>query len=144
MKLRAIAVLAGLPMLGGCMQTFQSSVAGSCGVFERPPYAVLGKTRYDQDVADKFVESGVAGCNWKRPAVRPASLDVPAKGRAIAPAPVKRKSIMKRIRDRVLPPKVEAPAAAVPPPAPVVVAPEPATPPPAPRRPIDELLRPQR
>jgi hypothetical protein len=141
-KLRAIAVLAALPVLGGCMQTFKSSVAGSCGVFERPPYAVLGKTRYDQDVADKFVESGVAGCSWKRPAARPASLDALVRRKATA-APVKRKSFVKRIRDRILPPKVETPAPVeVPVP---TAAPDP-VPPPAlpPRRPIDELLRPSR
>jgi hypothetical protein len=141
-KLCSIITLAALPLLGGCMQHFQSSVAGTCKVFERPPYAVRGATSYDQNVADKFVESGVAGCNWRRPAARPASLDVPAKRKAVA-TPVKRKSFVKRIRDRILPPKVGTPA-----PAEIPVptgAPDPVPPPPlAPRRPIDELLRPSR
>ncbi len=144
MILRLCAILLAALSLVGC-QTTGSSVAGSCKVFERPPYAVLGKTAYDQNVADNFIESGVAGCNWKRPAARPASLDV-APGRKAMPAPVKRRSFVNRIRDRILPPKVEPPAPAeVMPAAPVVAAPEPvAPPPPAPRRPIDELLRPSR
>jgi hypothetical protein len=137
--LRMLIIILLAPLLAACeFQTFKSSVAGSCGVFERPPYAVRGKTAYDQNVADNFVESGVAGCNWKRPSPRPASLDA-APDRKVAPAPVKRRSLVKRIRDRILPPKVETPP-------PVVVAPPAAEPepPPAPRRPIDELLRPSR
>ena len=140
--LRLLSIVLAAPLLSGCMQHFQSSIAGTCKVFERPPYAVRGATPYDQNVADNFVEGGVAACNWKRPAPRPASLDAPVKGGAVAVVPVKRKGFIKRIRDRVLPARAEPPAA-VSAPAPVVAAPEPAAPPPAPRRPIDELLRPR-
>lgn len=137
------ALLVAAWMLGGCMQTFQSSVAGSCGVFERPPYVVLGKTRYDQDVADKFVESGVAGCNWRRPAPRPASLDAsPVKSKA---APVKpKRGFVKRITEHVKqswPSAVPAIEAVPAPPAPAPVI-EPPAPPPKPRSAIDQLLHP--
>ena len=138
-------VLAGLGLLlSGCMQTatIGSVAGGECKIFERPRYVVLGKRPYDQDWIDSQVEGGIGGCKWKRPAPRPPELDVVPGRKTVAPVPVKSKGFLKRIRDRVLPPKVEAPIG-VPPPAPVVVAPEPVAPPPAPRRPIDELLRPR-
>jgi hypothetical protein len=136
-------VLLALP-LGGCeFQTFKSSVAGSCAVFERPPYAVRGKTPYDQGVADNFVESGVAGCNWPRPAARPAELDAPAPARKVV-TPANKRGVLKRIRDRVAHP-FTAPVAPVAPfvPSPPLAA-EPASieRPPKPRDPIDELLHP--
>jgi hypothetical protein len=85
-RVRLVMLLPLGLLLGGCeWQTFKSSVAGSCAVFERPPYAVRGKAAYDQDVVDNFVESGVAGCNWTRPAPRPPQLDAPA-GRKVAVA----------------------------------------------------------
>jgi hypothetical protein len=136
MKPFAILLLALVaPLLGAC-EHLRGSVAGSCSVFERPPYVVQGKTAYDQGVADNFVESGVAGCHWKRPAPRPASIDA-APGRKVMPQ-AKRRGLIKRIRDRVLPARVEsAPAPAVVTPAPIAPAPLP------PRRPIDELLDPR-
>jgi hypothetical protein len=139
----ALLLLLALP-LGGCeWQTFKSSVAGSCAVFERPSYAVRGKAPYDQDVVDNFVESGVAGCNWTRPAPRPPQLDAPA-GRKVAVASPAKRGLIRRLRERVLPArrqhdqKPDFPAAAAP------IAPTPQLPaPPKPRRSaIDELLYP--
>jgi hypothetical protein len=145
------ALLLLAPLLGGCdLQTLKGSVAGSCAVFERPPYAVRGKTTYDQNVADNFVESGVGGCNWQRPAPRPAALDSPARQSKVTPPPAKRRGLLKRIRDRVLPakpaepsfphqaapiePVPEPPAVGLPLPAPQVI---------ERRDPIDELLYPK-
>lgn len=146
-----IIVLAALP-LGACMQTFQSSVAGSCAVFERPPYAVIGKTEYDQRVADGFVESGVAGCNWRRPAPRPPELDAPRRHSVKSAAPPPRgKAAFSRTRAnitagvrRVWPSGASAPV--VPTPAPPVatpsaVAPDPAPPAARPLTPLERLLR---
>jgi hypothetical protein len=143
--LRTLIILLVLPLAGCDWQTFKSSVAGSCAVFERPPYAVLGKTSYDQGVADNFVESGVAGCNWQRPAARPASLD--AAVRQKAPALKKKRGLIKRIKERVWP-RAAAPVVVVPePPVVAPIAAEPAPPaapppPPPPRSAVDELLSP--
>lgn len=153
------ALVALAMLLAGCATDgLKSSVAGSCAVFERPPYAVRGATQYDQDVADKFVESGVAGCNWARPAARPPQLDrAPApKPVAVAPAP-RRKGIVARIKHKVAKaaakitgrPAAPAPAAFPDAPvAPVTAAPVVPEPPPAPpkappeRSRIEQLLRP--
>jgi len=141
----SLALLAMTMALGGCdFQTFKSSVAGSCAVFERPPYAVRGKTSYDQNVADNFVESGVAGCNWQRPAPRPASLDA-SPGKAGEAPPAKKRGLVRRIRDRVKaawPARAAAPVLPTPQPPPSAVDPSPPAPPPKPRSAIDELLQP--
>lgn len=139
---RVILLAALAPLLGAC-ETTKGSVAGSCGVFERPPYAVKGKTPYDQGVADNFVESGVAGCSWKRPASRPASIDASASRKATAPT-VSKRGLLKRIKDRathpftagVAPVVVSPPIAAEPTMHPMI------EPPPRPRDPVDELLHP--
>lgn len=139
---RAPYLLLLLPvLLTGCKTLGDGgSVAGSCAVFERPPYAVKGKTSYDQNVADNFVESGVAGCNWKRPVARPASIDAPIKrGASPAPPPMKR-GFIKRIKDRVVHPFAKPVAQIVESPAPAPL-PAPVAPPP-PRDPVDELLHP--
>lgn len=144
---RALIILLALPVAGCDWQTFKSSVAGSCAVFERPPYVVLGKTRYDQDVADKFVESGVAGCNWPRPAVRPAALDV--SGGKVAAAAPRKPGLIQRIRDRVRPPAPQRSPQPSWPPVAAPIAPAPVAPPavvppaPAPRSKLDQLLHPQ-
>lgn len=142
-RLSLLLLLVAAPLLGGC-ETLTGSVAGSCGVFERPPYAVRGQTQYDQNVADNFVESGVAGCNWQRPASRPAAIEAQPAPKAAAPA--RRKGILKRIRDRIALPK-PFPAAAEP----VAPTPEPPTvglPLPAPDvierpDPVEQLLHPK-
>ncbi|MCK1503138.1 hypothetical protein [Bradyrhizobium sp. 188] len=145
-KIISIVLLAGL--LGGCASRGPASIAGGeCKIFEAPKYEVRGQRDYDQDWIDSQVEGGVGGCHWKRPAARPASIDA-AQGHKAAPAPVKRKSFVRRIRDRVLPPKVEIPAAPAPiAPAPAVASePTPAATPPAPRPPrsaIEKLLQPR-
>lgn len=108
-----LAAAAAALLLAGCnMQTLQGSVAGSCAVFERPPYAVRGATPYDQRVADGFVESGVAGCGWQRPAARPPELERPA-AKLPAKKPPAKKRLVDRVSERILP----APKPADPPPA---------------------------
>lgn len=123
--MRALAVaivLSAAALLAGCDPvTLRGSVAGSCDVFERPPYAVRGATAYDQRVADGFVESGVAACGWKRPAPRPAALDLPAARKAAPPA--KKKRLLQRVKEKILPAAQAAPAPA-PPPEPPPPAPE--------------------
>jgi hypothetical protein len=141
MRLALLLLIA--PLLGGCFQTGVGSVAGGeCKIFERPPYVVLGKARYDQDWIDSQIEGGVGGCRWRRPAARPAELDAVA-GRKVIATPKKR-GLFKRIRERVIKPAWPAASAPITPtpevPA-VVVAPEPPAPPP-PRSAVDELLSP--
>jgi hypothetical protein len=133
--IRRAAALLLVAMLGGCVTTGGGSVTGGeCRVFERPPYAVRGVTQYDQDVADNFVESGVGGCKWTRPAARPAALDATPVAKHVA-KPVKRRSLVARVKAKVWPGAAVAPVEAVPDmPAP--------TPRAAPRSVIDELLYP--
>jgi len=137
----AIAIAAGL-LLGSCQTTGVGSVAGGeCKIFENPQYVVLGKRPYDQDWIDSQIEGGVGGCGWKRPKPRPVSFDAVAGQKVKVAAPVKKRGIIKRIKDRVVHPftkPVEPVIESTPPP--VVAAPAP--PPPAPRDPVDELLQP--
>lgn len=127
------ALLLAILALGGCVTTGEGSVTGGeCKVFQAPQYAVRGARSYDQDWIDSTVEGGVGGCKWKRPAARPASLDVP---KVAAPKPVKRRSLVARVKAKVWPSAGVAPVEAVPE-APVVA------PPSAPRSVIDELLHP--
>lgn len=141
--IRIILIASLALLLAGCASQGPASIAGGeCKIFEAPKYEVRGHTPYDQDWIDSQVEGGVGGCRWKRPQPRPASLDA-APARKAAPAPVKRKSLVRRIRDRMLPAKPEFPAAAAPiEPSPVVV-PAPAPPPPPPRSAIEKLLQPR-
>jgi hypothetical protein len=113
---------------------------GESKVFEAPPYAVRGVTKYDQGWIDSQVEGGVAAFGWPRPAARPAAIE---KHPAIrpAPAPAKKRGIIKRIKDRVTgkTPAIE-PVPYLAPLAPAAVELRPAPPPPRDR--VDELLRP--
>lgn len=129
---RALLLTAAGVMLAGCQTTGVGSVkGGECRIFERPDYAVRGLRRYDQDWIDSQIEGGVGGCGWARPKPRPAALDGGAPRAAIArPAP--RRSLIRRIRDRVAPKPAE-PAAA---PAPIGASPPPAPP----RDAVDDLL----
>ncbi|BAL76017.1 hypothetical protein [Bradyrhizobium cosmicum] len=142
-----LAAIITLP-LAACGHGGPASIAGGeCRIFERPQYEVLGRQPYDQDWIDSQVEGGVGGCNWKRPAQRPPALDA-APVRQTAPAPIKRKSLVRRIRDRVLPPasaRIEVapdvPAPAPPyAPAPPAIEPRPVPPP---RSAIEKLLQPR-
>jgi hypothetical protein len=55
--------------LAGCASTRPASVAGECGVFRNPGFAVQGKRRQDQQAIDgKWIEPGIASCGWARPA----------------------------------------------------------------------------
>lgn len=126
----AMLGLAGL-VLAGCQTTGPASVkGGECRIFERPEYAVRGKRRYDQDWIDSQIEGGVGGCGWKRPSPRPASIEGRPE-KAVA-KPVRRRSVVERIKERVAP----SPA---PLPAPVAVQPALAAPV-DPVDPVDELL----
>jgi hypothetical protein len=73
-------------LLAGCVgngafQTFGAPGApasegeGVCSAFERPQYAIVGKTAYDQLWSNRITEAGVAGCGWRRPEPRPATLE---------------------------------------------------------------------
>lgn len=146
-------LLLALP-LGACGHDFGGSVAGKeCKVIERPEYAVRGLRRYDQDWIDSTVEGAVGACHWQRPAPRPAFLDAPpSPPRLRAIPPPKKRGLLKRIRDRVMPaarPDAQVAPVLEPQPLPdVSAAPpaEPETPPPPskPRSAIDELLHPSR
>ncbi|MDX3971183.1 MAG: hypothetical protein QHD01_31945 [Bradyrhizobium sp.] len=140
-KMIPIALLAAV--LAGCASRGPASIAGGeCRIFEAPQYEVRGKRQYDQDWIDSQVEGGVGGCRWKRPQPRPASIDAAPAPRTASAKPAKRRGIVARIRDRVMPAR-EWPAAAPPiAPAPVVMPPSPAPPPP-PRSAIERLLEPR-
>jgi hypothetical protein len=101
---RILALLLAGPLLGGCLKTLTGSVAGGeSQVFERPPYAVRGKTTYDQNWIDSQVEGGVAAFGWDRPAPRPPQLDAPQPSarKAAAPAPAAKRTIVQRIKARI-------------------------------------------
>src|SRR5579859_5652187 len=124
--------------VSGCASVVPNSIKGSCQVFERPPYALRGKSEYDQAVPDKYVESGVAACGWQRPAVRPAQLDA---------APIAAAPSQHAVKEKIWPdapppadiltPAEASPSVVVEPPA--MVAPEP-SPAPPPRSKLDRLL----
>jgi hypothetical protein len=66
MKILALTLTA--LALGGCASTRPASVAGECGVFTDPGFAVQGKGRRDQQAIDaRWIEPGVASCGWPRP-----------------------------------------------------------------------------
>jgi len=141
--------------VSGCASVVPNSIKGSCQVFERPPYALRGKSEYDQAVADKYVESGVAACGWQRPAVRPAQLDAAPIAAAPSQPAVKPKKrgrwarIKHAVKEKIWPdapppadiltPAEASPSVVVEPPA--MVAPEP-SPAPPPRSKLDRLLHP--
>ena len=109
-------------------------------MFERPEYAVLGRTGYDQNWIDSNTEAGVAACGWQRPKPRPQGLDKATGGKRLGPAKTKRSGLISRIKRAVLPSAhapTSAPAATSTPEMPSVPA-EPAKP----RDPVDELLEP--
>jgi hypothetical protein len=109
-------------------------------VFERPDYAVLGQTRYDQNWIDSNTEAGVAACGWQRPEPRPPALKEPSRFRHLTPPKKKRPGLIRRIKRAVAP---NANAQSRPPAAPP--AQEAPSIPAAPaelRDPVDELLEP--
>jgi hypothetical protein len=126
---------------GGCATKGPASIAGGeCKIFERPEYAVRGKRPYDQDWIDSQVEGGVGGCGWKRPVARPAAIDAAPARKPAPAAPVKKRNVVQRIKDRISGPRSPAPVPYVASPVvPAVAAPKPT---PVPRDPVDELLQP--
>ncbi len=137
--IRAIVALVLVSTLGGCIQTLTGTIPGAeSKVFNAPPYVVLGKAKYDQDVIDNWVEGGVAAYGWKRPAPRPAYIDAPIKGKSIA-KPIKKPGLLKRIKNKITQYRQPDPVPYVAAPIlPAVVA----TPLSPPREPVDELLNP--
>lgn len=144
-RLASSLVRSGAPvivalLLAGCASRGPGSIAGGeCRIFEAPKYEVRGVRDYDQDWIDSQVEGGVGGCHWTRPKPRPAALDASPAAKA-APAKPARRGIVRRIRDRILPPAAAAPIEAAPitPPAP-----DPAPAPRPPRSAIERLLEPR-
>lgn len=143
----AAGMLAGCATKNGLPTTIEG---GECQAFERPPYAVQGRTQYDQRVADGFVETGVAACGWQRPAARPPEIEARPAVRPVAKSiPAKRPGIFKRLRQRATPAAyapsmpAAAPVAIYPTPTPAVPveAPKP-VPVDPPRSRLDDLLRP--
>lgn len=65
LKLLALAII-GLAV-SGCTSTRPASVAGECGVFRDPGFAVQGKRPKDSRWIDGAIESGITSCGWKRP-----------------------------------------------------------------------------
>ncbi len=80
MRLVRLAPIGALALtMAACGTLRPASVGGGeCRVFERPEYAVLGQTRYDQNWIDSNTEAGVAACGWQRPKPRPQALGRPA------------------------------------------------------------------
>ena len=63
------------------------SLDGAKEAFDAPPYAVKGKTSYDQRWIDGQIEAGVAAFGWQRPKPRPVELDAPKVATAPVPLP---------------------------------------------------------
>jgi hypothetical protein len=99
--LRNIVVSGAIVMLAGCAGARPpvSVSDGLCaGVIPRAEYEILGKTRNDQRWIDETIEGEVGGCNYPRPAPRPAAWDVATSSTApvARPAPTKRPGFLKR------------------------------------------------
>jgi hypothetical protein len=107
-------------------------------VFERPEYAVLGQTRYDQNWIDSNTEAGVAACGWQRPKPRPQGRGRPPGANHRTP-PKQKPGLIGRIK-RTVAPNAKAQSSA---PATMPTL-EPSIPaaPAKPRDPADELLEP--
>ncbi|WP_454629501.1 hypothetical protein [Bradyrhizobium cenepequi] len=145
MILRGIVILLAL-LLAGCGggKTLTSIQGGESKVFERPPYAVLGKTPYDQNWIDSQIEGGVAAFGWDRPAPRPPELDAKTI-KKVATSKPKKRGLLRRISgivrsEKVWPDKTK-PVAPTPEFPKAVTDPGPQHQPP-PRSDVDELLDP--
>ena len=136
-RLAPIGVLA--LTMAACGTLRPASVGGGeCRVFERPEYAVLGQTGYDQNWIDSNTEAGVAGCGWQRPKRRPHALGRSAGAKHLGSATKKRPGLMGHVR-RVVAPKVSAQFSA-PAATPTTESPSVPAAPTDPRDPVDELL----
>ena len=101
-RLAPIGVLA--LTVAACGTLRPASVGGGeCRVFERPEYAVLGQTRYDQNWIDSNTEAGVAACGWRRPKPRPQGVSKATDGKQLAPAKKKQPGFIGRIKRAVVP-----------------------------------------
>jgi hypothetical protein len=90
-------------LASGCATShnFATLSNGACSAFPAPKYQIKGQTSYDQKWADKTTEAGVAGCDWKRPAKRPASLNPKPVAAKLEPDPAPT-TFKKRWYDRFL------------------------------------------
>ena len=138
MRLVRLAPIGALALtVTACGTLRPASVGGGeCRVFERPEYAVLGQTRYDQNWIDSNTEAGVAACGWQRPKPRPQGLSKATGGKQLAPTKKKRPGLIGRIKRAVAPSASAQSSPLVPEQQPVPAAPA------KPRDPVDELLEP--
>ena len=137
MRLVRLAPIGALALtVTACGTLRPASVGGGeCRVFERPEYAVLGRTRYDQNWIDSNTEAGVAACGWQRPKPRPERFSKATSGKQHASAEKKQRGFIGRIKRAVVP---SAAAQALPP----VPEQKPIAAPAKPLDPVDELLAP--
>jgi hypothetical protein len=93
-----IAASLGISLAACASNNGVKSLDGAKAAFDPPPYAVKGKTSYDQRWIDGQIEAGVAAFNWPRPQPRPVELDAPkAATKPIAvPTPARKPSVFKR------------------------------------------------
>ena len=138
MRLVRLAPIGALALTVAACGTLRpaSVVGGECRVFERPEYAVFGRTRYDQNWIDSNTEAGVAACGWQRPKPRPQGLDKATGGKQLAPTKKKPPGFISRIKRAVAPSGTAQAPPPVPEQQPVPAAPA------KPRDPVDELLEP--
>ncbi len=92
-----LTVVALALMLAACGTSRPASVTeGECKLVSAPEYAVLGKTKYDQEWIDDTTERLVGGCLQARPKARPEEWDdTPVK---TVPLPPKKPSLWQRFR----------------------------------------------
>lgn len=99
-----LGLLGTIVLLAGCAgRQLPADVAGGeCKTFVRADYEILGKTRWDQAWIDNIIETGVASCGWPRPKVRPTNWDqaVVYANQVQATAPVVKKSVWQRVKQR--------------------------------------------
>jgi hypothetical protein len=106
MHLASACALAGTLAACGTPQT-ASVAGGEAHALKGPDFVVKGATDFDQKWIDETTEAGIAALGWKRPAPRPQEWDrplaraVPPAPPAAAPAPAKKKSVLRRFLDRV-------------------------------------------
>lgn len=99
---RALAILLVSFVLAACQHddSIGSILKGECQLVKSPPYAVLGKTSYDQAWINETTEGIVTGCRQPRPKARPKELDQ-AKRITVPVAPPAKRKWRQKLRDAV-------------------------------------------